>query len=425
MARPDLPVSLLLRTVPNLAELAVLRRALVAASSTDARREWSGSASYATYEQRVLSLGEMSEAIRASYRESVQRTRRIHKALRRAMSAIALDEGERAVREIIALGSAAEEQDHWQDAVAFHELAISVCSMVNADPPLQVLAQRSAGRARLRAGDLGIAHAHYRAALDTAELHELVEHAVIALTGLGNLASLQGRWSDASDCYHAALRRAENGFPALRGQLWINLSMIAREQGSLADAQRALDQARQVWDDVGSADRAVWFNNQGLLHLRTGSLDPAETAFADALEQAPGQFDVAMIYENLAEVCTRRGQMERAEAYARRSEEYALSVGSDRALAEAYLRLARLHQQRRDAGAVTFFEQAVTVARRGPFPLVQARAHHAYARYRSELGDHADAKLHLTEAVRLFNELGATDAADAAATDLETLCAKA
>src|SRR5690606_34371600 len=140
MPRPELPVSLLLRAVPNLAELAVLRRALVAASSADARRTWSGSASYATYEQRVLSLGEMGAAIRASYRESVQRTRRIHRTLRRAMAAIALDEGERAVRDIIALGSAAEEQDHWQDAVAFHELAITMCGIVNADPALHVLA---------------------------------------------------------------------------------------------------------------------------------------------------------------------------------------------------------------------------------------------------------------------------------------------
>ena len=68
MARPDLPVSLLLRVVPDLAELAVLRRAILAASSADERRAWAGSASYATYEQRVLSLGEMSAAIRNSYR---------------------------------------------------------------------------------------------------------------------------------------------------------------------------------------------------------------------------------------------------------------------------------------------------------------------------------------------------------------------
>src|SRR5690606_24716482 len=134
-------------------------------------------------------------------------------------------------RDIIALGSAAEEQDHWQDAVAFHELAITMCGIVNADPALHVLAQRSAGRARLRAGDLVVAHTHYRAALETAELHELIEHAVIALTGLGNLASLQGHWRTASDLYHAALQRADDAFPALRGQLWINLSMTAREQG--------------------------------------------------------------------------------------------------------------------------------------------------------------------------------------------------
>src|SRR5690606_20555439 len=166
MARPDLPVSLLLRVVPDLAELAVLRRAILAASSADERRAWAGSASYATYEQRVLSLGEMSAAIRNSYRESVQRTRRIHRTLRRAMAAIALDDGERAIRDVIALAVAAEEQDHWQDAVAFYELALTLCDIVDADPALRVLAKRSAGRARLRAGDLATAETHYRGALE-------------------------------------------------------------------------------------------------------------------------------------------------------------------------------------------------------------------------------------------------------------------
>lgn len=218
-----------------------------------------------------------------------------------------------------------------------------------------------------------------------------------------------------------ALRQAGDDFPAQRGQLWINLSMTAREQGDMERARQALAHAREVWDDLAPADRAVWFNNQGLLHLHAGRLEAAETAFADALEQAPGQFDVAMIYENLAEVCMQRGQVQRAEAYARSSEEYALSVGSDRALAEAYIRLARLHRERHDAGAIAFFEQAVAVARRGPFPLVQARAHLEYARYRRELRDEADARSNYEEAVRLFRDLGAVDAAQAAATELDEL----
>ncbi len=421
MARPDLPVSLLLRAVPDLAEFAALRRTILAASSTDARREWAGSASYATYEQRVLSLGEIGAAIRASYTESVRRSRRIHRALRRALAAVALDEGARAVREIIALGTAAEEQDDWQDAVAFHELALFLCGVVASDPAQHVLAQRCAGRARLRAGDLRGAQAHYHAALADADAYDLLEHQIVALTGLGNLASLQGRWRDAEQAYRTALARAATAFPVLRGQLCINLSMTAREQGAGDDAARWLGEARLLWEELGSADRAVWFNNQGLLHLYGGRLEAAETAFADALEEAPGQFDVAMLYENLAEVCTRRGQMPRAEAYARRSEEYALSVGSDRALAEAYLRLARIHLQRRDASAIGFFEQAVAVARRGPFPLVQARAHLEYGRYRRSLGDLDDARLHLEEAVRIFADLGAHEAERRASEELETL----
>ena len=399
----------------------MLRRAILAASSADASRTWTGSASYATYEQRVLSLGEISSAIRSSYRDTVQRTRRIHRTLRRAMAAIALDEGARAIDDIIALAVAAEEEDHWQDAVAFHELAMTLCDIVGADPAVRVLAQRSAGRTRLRAGDLAMAEQHYRGALDAARLHDLGSHQVVALTGLGNLASLQGRWSVAEEQYRMALRQAGDDFPAQRGQLWINLSMTAREQGDVERARQALAHAREVWDDLAPADRAVWFNNQGLLHLHAGRLEAAETAFADALEQAPGQFDVAMIYENLAEVCMQRGQVQRAEAYARSSEEYALSVGSDRALAEAYIRLARLHRERHDAGAIAFFEQAVAVARRGPFPLVQARAHLEYARYRRELRDEADARSNYEEAVRLFRDLGAVDAAQAAATELDEL----
>src|SRR5690606_38279775 len=152
-------------------------------------------------------------------------------------------------------------------AVAFYELALTLCDIVDADPALRVLAKRSAGRARLRAGDLATAEAHYRGALEVARLHDLPEHVVIALTGLGNLASLHGRWQDAEQLYRSGLEEAGEAFPTLRGQLWINLSMTSREQGKLDDAAAALAHAREVWDDLSTADRAVWFNNQGLLHL--------------------------------------------------------------------------------------------------------------------------------------------------------------
>lgn len=421
MLRPDLPVELLLRAVPDLSEFAILRRAILAASSADPRAEWAGSNDYATYEQRVLSLGRIGDAIRTSYGQSVRRVRRTHRALRRAFSALALDQGERAVDEILALGAAAEKDDHWQDAVAFNELAILFCTVAGAPPEQYVLALRRAARARVRAGDMNAADAHYRASLAAAETIHDTESIVIALTGLGNIASLQGRWNAATASYRQALDRASEHYPQRRGPAYINLSMTARERGDLDDARRWLDHARELWDATSPADRAVWCNNLGLLHLAENDLDRAETAFADALEQAPQQFDRAMIFDNLAELCFRRGQWVRAELYARRAEEYALSVGSDRALADAYLRLGRLHRDRNDANAVGFFEQAILIARRGPYPMTEARARREYALFRRDLGDFDDALGHLQEAIRLFHDLGAEDAEASARSELNSL----
>ena len=421
MPRADLPVSLLLRALPELPDFAVLRRAILAASAADPRAEWAGSRSYATYEQRVMPIAELGGALRSSYRDGLRRLKRIHRALERAFARVADDEGDEAVSELLALGEAAEHDDHWQDAVAFYQLAMDLCGIAATEPRTEILALRRAARARLRAGQMIEAEAFYRASFGYAEAHADTESQVIALIGLGNIASLQGRWSGAASQYQNALQRATSDHAQLRGQIHINLSMTARELHEHGQARTHLDQARSLWEDLTPDDRAVWFNNSGLLHIALGQLDDAETAFADALEQAPGHFDCAMIFDNLAEIATLRDQWARAELYARRAEEHALTVGSQRALAEAYLRLGRLHRARRDANAVGFFEQAVAIARNGPYPAVEARAHHEYALFRRELGDLDDARGELLQAIALFSEIGAHAAETTARTDLAAL----
>jgi tetratricopeptide (TPR) repeat protein len=405
MPRADLPLSLLLRALPDLPDFAVLRRAFLAASAVDPRAEWAGSRSYATFEQRVLPIGELTAALRSSYRDGMRRLTRIHRALERAFQHVADDRGDDAVRELVTLGEAAERGDQWQDAVAFYQLAIDLC----------------AARARLRAGQMIEAEAFYRASFGHAEAHDDRAGQVVALTGLGNIASLQGRWEIAATHYQNALQRTTPAHTQLRGQIHINLSMTARERREHPQAHNHLDQARSFWDDLTADDRAVWFNNLGLLHIALNQLDDAETALADALEQAPGHFDCAMIFDNFAEIATLRGQWARAELYARRAEEHALTVGSQRALADAYLRLGGLHRARRDANAVGFFEQAVEIARRGPFPVVEARAHHEYGLFRRDLGDLDDARGEFQRAITLFAEIGAHAAATAARADLATL----
>jgi tetratricopeptide (TPR) repeat protein len=269
-----------------------------------------------------------------------------------------------------------------------------------------VLALRRAARAHLALGEPAKALVFYRASAEDAAASGDATGCVIAGTGIGNVLAFQGRWAEAQSAYRAAYDAAVSVDERLRAQLCVNLSLVAREQHRLDEAEGWLAQARGSWDRMSDADRSVWWNNEGLLLMERGDVTRAARAFEDALECAGGHFDRAMIYDNRAELAARAQRVNDALDLSRQAEEHALAAGAPRALAEIYVRMGKLFGLNGDANGVTFFEKALELCRTGGYPLLEGTAHLEYGLFRQSLGEHDDGRPHLLRAREIFGELG-------------------
>src|SRR5690606_9811600 len=98
------------------------------------------------------------------------------------------------------------------------------------------------------------------------------------------------------------------------------------------------------------------------------------------------------ILDNLAELCLRTGDVDRAEAHARSAEDYAIAGASARALADIYIRLGRIMRARRDIHGIAFLEKAIQISQEDGYTLTEANACTEYALFRTMLGDTDEAR---------------------------------
>lgn len=403
----DLPVDSLLRVLPDIAELAPLREAILGASVPDPTDPWASSRAYVTFDKRILPAAQLDEVVRRTAEATHERVERLYRALSGVLAAIAADDAGTATARLVELGQAAEGEERWVDATNYYDLAVRLSKPLPDHGPLS-LALRRLARARFGVGDIEAAFALYRRSCEAATAAEDRRGELAARLGLGNMRSFQGRWAEAQAHYESALALCEEADTRVRGQLYNNLSMVCRERGLLSEAQHWLDRAGPVWVECEErADRSVWWNNRGLLRLALGDFDQAGAAFHHAFEDAPSHFDRAMVLDNLAELAIRRGLITEAEGAARRAEEYALAAGSPRALAEVYTRLGKVCRLRGDPNGVAFFEKALELCRPRHYPLVEGHAHLEYGLFRRALGEAEEARAYLEEACRVFERLGA------------------
>lgn len=410
----------LLGALPEQIDLAPLRDALLRASALDASRAWAHSRAYATFDKRVLPADTVRDVVAAAARAAHERIDQLYAAVAGVLESAARGDDVSAGMRLIAIGEAAEAQDSLRSAIAFFTVAARFSETL-ADRGVRILALRRLARAHAACGDVDEANTFYRGSFEQAAAAADAEAQVIALTGLGNLMGFQGRWNEAVQQYRTALALCDGGSPRLRGQLAMNLAAMHRERGELAESSDQLAVASALWNDLHSADHSVWYNNRGLLALARGELDAAETVFRQALETAGSDFDRAMVLDNLAELYTRRGNLNDAEVFARSAEELALHAGSPRALAEVYIRLGKIFRLRSDLNGVTFFEKALEICRGGRYPLTEANAYLEYGIFRRTHGDLEEARSYLERARQLCAEIGAAQLERAASEQLATL----
>jgi tetratricopeptide (TPR) repeat protein len=397
-------VDQIFRLMPDVAELAPLRAAVLRASTVDASMQWSGSNKYATFDRRVLVPERVETALREAEARGIKRIRRMHRGFGQVLSAVLRGEEESAVAQLLALGELSEASDQPQDALVCYTVAAELAGQLLARGPL-ILLQRRKARVFMSMGEMEAAADMYERSWDEAVAADDTTGEVIALTGLGNLSSLLGRWARARGHYERALFRAGSDLPRERAQLHINLSMVARETGDYAQADAWLNSSLALWDQLTPADHSVWYNNRGLLSMAIGDAGAAEAAFNKALVVAPSAFDSAMILDNLAELALRKGQYAAAEAVGRRAEEHAIATGSPLALAEIYIRLGKIFRVQGDSNGLTFFEKALQLSK-DRYPLTQANAHFEYGVFRRIVGDPDEARGHLEQALQMFEEMG-------------------
>jgi tetratricopeptide (TPR) repeat protein len=403
------PLDELFRVLPDVPELAALREAMLGASVPDPTTLWASASRYATFDKRVLPDAAVDSVIEAARGAALERVQRIFDAAHAVLGATRAGDSEAAADRLIAMGEAAESKGDAQQATAWYGAAASLVAPLPARRTL-ALALRRLARSRLTAGALQEAQSLYRIAADHAQAADDGAGRAIALTGLGNALSLQGRFGEARSCYEQALELTATGEERLRALLQVNLAMVAREQGRFDDARVWLTEARTGWDHFTPDDRSGWHNFAGLLALSLGALDEAHAEFVAALASAHARFARAMVLDNMTEVAIQRGHLTEAEVLARRAEQHALAAASPRALAEVYIRLGRIFRLRDDPNGVTFFEKALELCRRHGYPLLEAAACLEYANFRSAMGDVEEARAY----EQLAHELSAQHGVSAA-----------
>ncbi len=402
----DVTLDRLLGALPELSELAVLRSALLSASTVDATRAWSHSSAYATYDKRLLSSPGLEEAVRAAAQIAHTRVDRLYGTLTRTLAALRVGNLEAAAAELLLVGEQLAAEENPGAASAWFEAADRVAAQA-ANHALRARAQRNRGLLNVNRGAPDEAAAAYRASLELAAVAQDIEAQVVALTGLGIVAGYQGRTPEALHHFEAALVLCADNFPRRRAQLFTNMAVLLGEEGAFDEASARLADASALWAHFTDADRCGWYNSRGLLVLNRGDLEMAEGILHQALGLAHSEFERAMVLDNLAELFIRQGNLSEAEALARSAEEAALRASAPQALATVYIRLGKIFRLRDDANGVTFFEKTLEICRQRSYPHTEANAYLEYGIFRRLHGDIEEARSHLARARQLFGDLGA------------------
>lgn len=405
MRQAELPLEVLFRVLPRTAELAPVRQAILAQAGEDPERKWRGSAAYATVDRRVIGQAAVDAVFQAAESQALDHVRKYHRVLRRALQGLADADPKAALTELMTLGEEAFGTARWEECVSYFSVAVEAAAIIG-DATAETLAARRLGLSHLHLGDVPATLRWYQRCADLAHARNDVESVINAHIGRGHALCVVGRWHDAELQYRSALELTEEA-SRLHAQVCTNLSMTAREQQRLDEARSWLDAAVQVWGDLVSSDRSVWYNNAGLLHLAREEYDDASAMFERALALSPSHFDTAMILDNLAELHIRSDRLHEAEAYARRAEDFAIAAASPRALADVYLRLGRISRVRGDANGVAFFEKALELTREGGYIYTEAAVCLEYARFRQRTGDPDEAEGLRERGLQLLRDAGA------------------
>jgi tetratricopeptide (TPR) repeat protein len=404
------------RLLPDVEELRPLTDGLLGRSSPDAERRWAGSGELATVGERLVSLEELETMIPSILEGVHEHLSRLYGAVAEALRALAANDHESALPALLAAAAIERDAGRLLEAEAFLDAALALSARLR-DGRAALPALLEGARVARAIGRWEDAEARYGKAASLAEDAEDWAAAATARVGAGNLAVDRGRWEVARRRYDEAdrvVRMLPRGSPQ-EWHLALNRSIVAREEGRIADAEALLAHAEAALGESSRREgRAILSNARGQLLRVRGRDEEAEFAFRRALDAADSPDARVTIAVNLADTLVATGHVLEAGETAREAEELALRARVVPRLPEVYAALGRVAAARGHADAFVFFERALEVIRERRLPEIErARALDAYGVYDLERKEEESGRARLEEAARIYDELGCRTALEA------------
>jgi len=412
-----------LKALPDAAELAPLREALLGMARADQGLGWADAEAYATVDTRLADLAGAEALVPALAERARARVDEVMRHAVAALRGVAASDWEAAARHLVSAGEVEERERRLDQAERYYERALELGRKAR-NRRAEGLALRRLGRAARARGAWIRAERLYAQGYQVAQAQRDPAGAVVACQGLGNVAVDQGRWDEARGWYLRGLGQCPADPPTAEFVHLANgMSVAERRRNDWESAAEWLSLAAEVarrLDDEGL--RGYVENGWGMLELAHGSPARAEAAFRDALARALDPFARVTVTLNLSDALLRQGRLAEAEGAARQAEALALHHRAILDLPEAYRRLGAVAGARRDREGFLFYEQALEICREHHLPPYEAAVtQHQYGAFEAALGDTASGAARLAEARRMYEDAGAGVEAAVAAAELEGL----
>jgi tetratricopeptide (TPR) repeat protein len=370
------------KALPELDELRPVLDHLLAGSSPDPARQWSGSAELQTADARLVDADGLAGDLAMLATREHEHLSRIYDAVGQAIVQLGRGQRDAAASRLLDAARLEEGRNRPDRAAAYAEAAGAMASAGGA-AATTALALRRQARATRSLGRLSEAERLYRAGHQLAVAIGDRRGAAEAAIGAGNVLEEQGRWASSAEWYRAALDQLD----AIAGPVpesWhahLNMHVVLRSRGEIEESLRWLRKAEQLSIELGDTSADAFIQNAwGQVHMTKGAFSTAERHFRDALQRVDGPRARVTIRLNLAEslLAQRRG-LDAAEA-AREAEREAVVGEVPAKLPEVYRLLGRIAAARGNPDAFVLFEHALDLVREQDLsPLEEAVTLQAYA----------------------------------------------
>jgi putative nucleotidyltransferase with HDIG domain len=230
-------------------------------------------------------------------------------------------------------------------------------------------------------GERALAVEHFELALTASKLNEDFGRAARAFNGLGVLHQGAGEVGLAADFYVEAKYWSEKAGDRLtRGDVELNLGILANIRGDLPEALESYEGALAAYEEIRNRDRlAKVLNNLGMLYIDLLQFDKASEALNRGLNIARSIGDLAtegIIHTNRTELFIALGNLEAARSSCDEAFELSSQLCDETLKTDALKCYGIIF---RETGkphlAESHLKQAIQLAAENDNPLLEAEAH--------------------------------------------------